>query len=79
MERTNNAFRGKVIEKYGTIGNFAKAMRWSYRKASYITNGRQQMTAKEREDCAETLDVDNEIEFLRIFYPSLSIKWTRTA
>lgn len=76
MKRDTRAFRGKVIEQYGTVGSFASAIGWSGRKASYITNGRQDMTAKEIEDCAEALHVDNANDFMRIFYPMLSIKWT---
>lgn len=76
MERGSNALRGKVIEKYGTIGAFANAMNWSQRKASYITNGRQNMTTQEVEDCAEVLGVDSVQDFMRIFYPRVSIKWT---
>lgn len=76
MNRDTRAFRGKVIEKYGTISSFANAMNWSQRKASYITTGRQDMTATEIEDCAEALGVENAHEFVRVFYPLMSIKWT---
>lgn len=76
MQNPANAFRGRVIEKYGTIGKFAEVMGWSGRKASYITSGRQIMTVEEAEKSAEALDVDNEKDFMRIFYPMLSIKWT---
>jgi hypothetical protein len=65
-----------VIAKFGTVGNFAKAMKWSGRKASYVTTGRQILTVEEAAQCAEVLDVDNEKDFMRIFYPLLSIKWT---
>lgn len=77
MQNPANVLRGCVIEKFGTVGNFAKAIRWSGRKASYITTGRQIMTTKEAEECAEVLDIDNEKDFMRIFYPLLSIKWTK--
>lgn len=76
MNRDTKAFRGRVIEVFGTIGSFANAMGWSGRKASYITTGRQNMTAKEVEECAEALHVNNAKDFVRIFYPMLSIKWT---
>ena len=69
-------FRMKVIETYGSIGAFAKAANWSARKASYVTTGRQDLTAKDIENCAEVLGVDNVFDFMRIFYPLLSIKWT---
>ena len=51
-------------------------MKWSGRKASYIVNGRQAMTIEEAEQCVEVLDVEDEKDFLRIFFPALSIKWT---
>ena len=76
MQSAANALRGRVIEMYGTVGNFAKVMNWSARKASYITTGRQSMTVEEAEKCAEVLDVNNAEDFMRIFYPLLSIKWT---
>lgn len=77
MQNDCNAFRGRVIEKHGTIGNFATAMNWSGRKASYIVSGRQVMTIREAEQCAEVLDVEDEKDFMRIFFPSLSIRWTK--
>lgn len=76
MERNVKPFRMRVIETCGTIGAFAKAMNWSARKASYVTTGRQDLTVKDIEDCAEVLGVDNVNDFMRIFYPYLSIKWT---
>lgn len=71
-----NPLRGKIIEKYGTIGKFADAMGWSQRKASYITGGRQQPTAEEVEKIADKLQIEEAREFMRIFYPNVSIKWT---
>ena len=76
MQNPANEFRGCVIAKFGTIGEFAKSMNWSARKASYVTTGRQVMTVEEAAKCAEVLGVDNEKDFMRIFYPLLSIKWT---
>ena len=76
MNRDTRALRGKVIEEYGTVGNFAKAIGWSARKASYVTAGRQELTVQEAEECAKALNVDNARDFMRIFYPRVSIKWT---
>ena len=72
-----NAFRGRVIEKFGTVGEFAKAMDWSRRKASYTTTGRQALTVTEAEECAEVLGVDNPGDFIRVFHPALVDKWTK--
>lgn len=77
MQNPANNLRGYVVAKFGTIGNFADAIGWSARKASYITTGRQIMTVKEAEECAEVLNIDNVADFMRIFYPILSIKWTK--
>ena len=76
MQNSANALRGRVIEICGTVGKFAEAMKWSGRKASYVTTGRQMLTVKEAEECAEVLGIDNADDFRRIFYPMLSIKWT---
>jgi len=76
MQNPANPFRLRVLEIYGTIGKFADAMHWSGRKASYVTTGKQDLTVKEAEECAEALFVDNMEDFMRIFYPLLSIKWT---
>ena len=77
MQNPAAAFRGRVIEICGTVSNFAKEMNWSLRNASYLTTGRQILTVKEAEDCAEVLRIDNSEDFMRIFYPILSIKWTK--
>ena len=53
------------------------AMNWSGRKASYITTGRQIMTIKDADQCAEVLEVETMKDFMRIFFPILSIKWTK--
>lgn len=77
MQNPANELRGCVIAKFGTIGKFAEAINWSFRKASYILSGRQVMTVKDVKECAEVLSIDNADDFLRIFYPMQSIKWTR--
>ena len=76
MSNAASAFRGRIVEKFGTVQKFAEAMHWSGRKASYVSTGRQIMTIAEAEKCAEVLDVENEQDFMRIFFPMLSIKWT---
>ena len=76
MQNSANALRGRVIEMFGTVGDFANAMNWSARKASYVTTGRQTLKVEEAEQCAEVLDINNIDDFMRIFYPTLSIKWT---
>lgn len=76
MQKYVSEFRAEVIKRFGTVRRFAQAMEWSARKASYICTGRQIMTIEEAQKCAEVFDVTNESDFLRIFFPMLSIKWT---
>lgn len=76
MNNPAAALRGRVIEQFGTVERFASAINWSARKASYITTGRQPMKISEAEECAEILQLNRE-DFMRIFYPKLSIKWTK--
>lgn len=76
MRNDARALRGKVVEEFGTVCKFAEAMGWSARKASYVTAGRQELTVKEVEECAKVLNIDNARDFMRIFYPQMSIKWT---
>lgn len=77
MQNPATELRGEAVKKFGSVANFAKAMKWSGRKASYITTGRQIMTIKDAEDCAEVLGIGTMKDFMRIFFPMLSIKWTR--
>lgn len=62
--------RGRIIARYGTISNFAKAAEWSHRKASYILNGRQEATASDIEKMAMLLHVSVSDDFRRIFLHS---------
>ena len=66
MQNQSNALRGRVIEMFGTIGNFADAIKWSGRKASYVTTGRQALTVKEAEKCAEVLNIDNSDDLVKL-------------
>jgi hypothetical protein len=68
--------RGKAIEVYGSVAAFSDAIGWSRRKGSYVTTGRQSMTTKEVEECAKVLRIDTVEEFMRVFYPRVSIKWS---
>ena len=76
MQNPATELRGEAVKKFGSVAKFAKAMKWSGRKASYITTGRQIMTIKDAEDCAEVLGIGTMKDFMRIFFPMLSIKWT---
>ncbi len=76
MERDTKAFRGKIVEKYDTVANFAKAVGWSPRKASYVSRGVQLLNASEMEEAAKALEVNDAAEFMRLFFPEQSIRWT---
>ena len=42
-----NHLRGRIIAMYGTVQNFAKAIKWSNRKAYEVVNGKQEPSAKD--------------------------------
>lgn len=65
---SGNALRGRIITMYGTIEEFAKTMKWSHRKASYIVNGKQEPTGKEIESMALALKVDIPEELRSLFF-----------
>ena len=63
-----NKLRARVIATFGSINEFAKAMKWSQRKTSYIVNGRQEPTGKEIESMALALNVDIPDELRSLFF-----------
>lgn len=65
---SGNTLRGRIITMYGTIDEFAKAMKWSHRKASYIINGKQEPTGKEIESMAAALRVEIPDELRSLFF-----------
>lgn len=69
MEMATNVLRGEVAAKYGSCTAFAKALKWSGRKARDIVSGRQVATATEIQQMAEALGVmENPDAFMRIFF-----------
>jgi len=63
-----NPLRGVVAEKFGSCAKFAKALNWSGRKTRDIVSGRQVPTAKEIKEMADTLEVKEPTEFMRVFF-----------
>lgn len=63
-----NALRARIIATFGSINEFARAMQWSQRKASYIVNGRQEPTGKEIESMAVALNVEIPDELRTLFF-----------
>ena len=67
--------KGLVISKYGSAGEFAKAMGWSGRKARDIVSGRQNPTGDDLVKMAPALDIQSPELFVDIFFKPLSTKW----
>jgi len=63
--------RGLVVSKYGSMTKFAEHIGWSGRKTRDIITGRQQATAKDIEQMAMTLGINEANEFVSFFYPSM--------
>ena len=64
-----NKLRGRIISMYHSVLNFAKAMKWSSRKAYDIVNGKQEPTGKEIEEMCVALKVDIPEEMRNLFFP----------
>ena len=64
----NNYLRGKIIAKFHTIQNFAKAVKWSNRKAYDIVNGKQEPTAKDIDTMCTALDIEIPEELRLLFF-----------
>ena len=55
--------RGRIVEKYGTLGAFAEAMCWSERTNSLKINGKSEWKQSEILAASELLEIDpNEID-----------------
>ncbi|MFR8739193.1 MAG: DUF739 family protein [Eubacterium sp.] len=58
--------RGRIVEKYGSQGNFAKAMEWSERTLSYKMQGKRNWTQADISKLYHFLDLTKMI-FRNIF------------
>ena len=70
-----NELRGRVLAKHRNISSFARAMNWDRKKASRIVNRQQLPTAKDMEDMAVELEVNDCDTFVHLFLPSVPTKW----
>ena len=61
--------RGRIIAKFRTVTNFAKAVGWSNRKAYDILNGRQEMTIEDMETICIVLAVEIPSDIRELFFP----------
>jgi len=64
-----NNLRGRIIAKFRTIMNFAKAVGWSNRKAYDIINGRQEMTLNDMEVICSALEIEIPSDIRELFFP----------
>lgn len=63
-----NVLRGVVAEKFGSCAKFATALGWSGRKTRDIVSGRQVPDANDIKEMAETLNVKEPKDFMRVFF-----------
>ena len=63
-----NNLRGRIIGKYHSVINFARAVKWSSRKAYDIVNGKQEPTGKDIETMCNALDVQIPAEIKALFF-----------
>ena len=77
MREGNSEIRGIVLSQFPNISSFAKAIGWNRKKAARIINYGQKPSAKDMEQMAECLKIQDVYSFVSIFLPSLSTKWTK--
>ena len=63
-----NRLRGAIITVFGSIRKFAKAAKWSERKAYAIVNGTQEPTAKDIELMCNLLHIEIPAEMKALFF-----------
>lgn len=62
--------RGRIIEKYGTIGNFANTLKKPISYVSRIINGNKDMTTKEIGVWSRLLQIESD-EIVLYFFADL--------
>lgn len=72
MEQVNQ-LRGAVVGKFGSMERLAQEIGWSGRKTRDVVSGRQTMTIADIEKLSDALQVRGADEFMRLFFPRLSI------
>ena len=70
-----NTLRGAVLAKYPNISAFAKALNWDRKKTSRIVNRQQLPSAKDMEQMAMCLGIQECDSFVHIFLPSIPTMW----
>lgn len=73
MENVNNALRGEIVARFGSMEKCGQAIGWSGRRIRDVVTGRQTMTVNDAETLATALSVTTAEKFMEIFFPNLSI------
>ena len=60
MSYNYSKLRGRIIEKFGTLGEFSKAMKWSERTNGLKLSGRVEWKQNEIITATRLLDVNSE-------------------
>lgn len=61
MKKTQyNKLKGRIVEKFGTISNFAENLSFSRITLTNKLNGKFQFTSKEIEEMTEKLEISQE-------------------
>lgn len=66
--REKKNLRGRIIAQCGSLQNFAEQVKMSYRKVSYIVNGKQEATASDIEKICNALNVKIPDEIVSLFF-----------
>ena len=62
-----NVIRGKIVEQFGSLSNFASAIGWAPNKVSRIVRGRQEPTAAEIKTLSAALRISEPADVVAIF------------
>jgi len=73
MENVNNALRGEIVARFGSMEKCGQAIGWSGRRIRDVVTGRQTMTVNDAETLANALSVNTAEKFMEIFFPNMSI------
>ena len=68
------ALRGKVHSKFRSVSEFERVLGWGKHKAARIINGIQSPTAEEIGQMASALNINDQNDFLSLFFPSMFTK-----
>jgi transcriptional regulator with XRE-family HTH domain len=73
LPQTYRKLRGRIVEKYGTLSNFAKALDLSTTQLSKTINGGTDFSVSRIEKWAKLLDIPPDEYYLYFFVKRLNI------